>query len=332
MNPSPLPDQLRTPVLITAFSRYETTVKVMEAIRKVRPRRLYFACDGPRNAEERKRTDKVRSLVAMVDWPCELRTLFREENLGLRKAMVGNLDWFFEQEEEGIVLEDDTEPVPTFFRFCEELLERYRDDHRIWWILGNNLRADPGAKPKASYYFSQHGYGAPWGWAGWRRSWKLYDVSMLDWPKVRHTPEWDAFFLSRSEKEEADHVFEATWDGRIPSTWAFQNDFARILHKGVTIIPEFNLVRNIGFDLAGTNTVQGRDRRDIDNASEMPFPLVHPDEVVVDKARDLAYFNSFVRPPMFRRFRTSVKGLLPGRLDTAITPFVSRVLRRLGIN
>jgi hypothetical protein len=97
-------------------------------------------------------------------------------------------------------------------------------------------------------------------------------------------------------------------------------------------MPEFNLVRNIGFDSAGTNTVQGFDRRDIDNASAMPFPLVHPEEVVVDKDRDLAYFNSFVRPPLFRRVRTSVKGLIPVRIDSAITPFVSRVLRRLGIN
>ena len=323
---------LRTPVLIAAFSRYDTTRKVMEAVRVVRPERLYFACDGPRNADEKVRTDKVRSLVELVDWPCDVRTLFHEKNQGLKKAIVANLDWFFGQEPEGIVLEDDTEPIPDFFRFCEELLEHYRDDDRIWWILGNNLMAKPGAKPKASYYFSQHGYGAPWGWAGWRSSWQLYDVGMKEWPKVRNTPAWDAFFLSRSEKAEAYHVFESTWDGRIPTTWAFQHDFARILHNGITVIPEFNLVRNIGFDGSGTNTVQGLDPRDLDNVSEMPFPLVHPGSIVVDKVRDLAYFNAFIRPSFSRRFRSTVKGFLPDRLDAAITPFVSRLLKRLGGN
>lgn len=325
-------NQLRTPVLITAFARYDTTVRIFDAVRAARPTRLYFGCDGPRNADEKVLTDRVRSLVDVVDWPCEVRTLFRDENVGLQRAMVGNLDWFFGEEERGIVLEDDTAPLPSFFRFCEELLERYQDEPRVWWILGNNLKARPSAAPRASYYFSQHGYGAPWGWAGWRRSWKLYDVRMSQWPQVRNTPEWDAFFLSRSEKAEADHIFEATWDGRIKTTWAFQNDFARILHGARTIIPEFNLVKNIGFTGDGTNTVQGFDPRDVDNLSEMPFPLVHPPDLSVDKERDLAYFNEFIRPPLFRRVRTTVKGFIPERIDTAITPFVSRLLKRLGGN
>ncbi len=325
-----LQTQLRTPVLITAFSRYDTTRKVFEAVRSACPAKLYFACDGPRNAKERERTDQVRSLVELVDWPCEVHTLLHDKNMGLKKAMVANLNWFFECEPEGIVLEDDTEPVPSFFRFCEDLLERYRDDKRIWWILGNNLMADPSSMISESYYFSEHGYGAPWGWAGWRRSWALYDVEMKAWPSVRRTKEWNAFFLSRSERIEADFIFEATWDGRIPTTWAFQNDFARIYNKGCTIIPERNLVRNLGFDGTGTNTVQGVDRRDVDNVSELSFPLVHPQEIVIDNARDLVYFNRFIRPPFFRRVRTSVKNLLPNKLDEVITPYVSKLLRRIG--
>ncbi|MCB9163490.1 MAG: nucleotide-diphospho-sugar transferase [Flavobacteriales bacterium] len=322
-------EPLRTPVLLTAFSRYDTAAQVMESIRAARPPKLYFACDGPRNDEERVRTDKVRSLVEMVDWPCELHTRFAERNQGLKKAMIGNLDWFFEHEPEGIVLEDDTAPVLSFFWFCQELLERYRDDRRIWWILGNNLMSDPEAVPAASYYFSEHGYGAPWGWAGWRRSWRLYDGEMSAWPDVRDSDVWNSFFLSSAERREARSIFEATWSGAI-KTWDFQHDFARILHDGITIIPEHNLVRNIGFEGDGTNTVQGLDPRDVDNARETPFPLVHPTEVVVDTVRDLAYFNAFIRPPLFRRVKDSIKGILPEKVDRAITPFFSKLQKRFG--
>lgn len=312
------PSPLKTPVLLTAFSRYDTARKVMEAIREARPPRLYFACDGPRNAEEKVRTDKVRSLVEFVDWPCELKTLFREENAGLKKAMIGNMDWFFEHESEGIVLEDDTQPVQSFFWFAEEMLAKFRETNEIWWILGNNLMADPAPTPEASYYFSQHGYGAPWGWAGWRRSWKLYDGDMTQWPEVRNTPEWDAFFLSKGEKTEAYGTFEATWDGTI-KTWDFQHDFSRMLHRGITVIPEYNLVRNIGFSGTGTNTLEGGDPRDVDNACEMPFPLVHPKEIIVDTARDLLYFNKFIRPPFKRRLKNAVLGMLPSAVEKAIT-------------
>ncbi|MBL7954117.1 MAG: nucleotide-diphospho-sugar transferase [Flavobacteriales bacterium] len=322
-------EPLRIPVLLTAFSRYDTAAKVMASIRAARPPKLYFACDGPRTPEEKVRTDKVRSLLEMVDWPCEVHTRFAEENQGLKKAMIGNMDWFFEHEPEGIVLEDDTAPVLSFFWFCQELLERYRHDDRIWWILGNNLMADPNAKPETSYYFSQHGYGAPWGWAGWRRSWKLYDGDMTAWPKVRETPEWNSFFLSKAERKEAHTLFEATWDGSI-RTWDFQHDFARILNKGITIIPEHNLVRNIGFEGTGTNTVQGFDPRNVDNACDTTFPLVHPTAIVVDELRDLAYFNTFIRPPLFRRVKSTVKNLLPKPVDEAITPFLSKLQKRLG--
>ncbi|HPF90726.1 MAG TPA: hypothetical protein PLL57_08710, partial [Flavobacteriales bacterium] len=203
------------------------------------------------------------------------------------------------------------------------------DDRRIWWILGNNLMSDPEAVPAASYYFSEHGYGAPWGWAGWRRSWRLYDGEMSAWPDVRDSDVWNSFFLSSAERREARSIFEATWSGAI-KTWDFQHDFARILHDGITIIPEHNLVRNIGFEGDGTNTVQGLDPRDVDNARETPFPLVHPTEVVVDTVRDLAYFNAFIRPPLFRRVKDSIKGILPEKVDRAITPFFSKLQKRFG--
>ncbi len=321
---------LEKPVLLLAFNRYESAARVFEAIRKARPKRFYFACDGPRNAEEAVLCEKVRSLAQRVDWPCELHTRFQPANVGLKLGVSSAISWFFEHEPEGIILEDDTEPVQSFFWFCQELLERYRDDRNIWWILGNNLMADPRPQREASYYFSQHGYGAPWGWASWRRSWARYDVDMHAWPTVRGTPAWDAFFLSKAERREAYRLFEATFDGRI-RTWDFQHDFCRILHRGITIIPEHNLIRNIGFSGDGTNTVKGNDPRNVDNVSEMPFPLVHPGEVKVDEARDLAYFDRFIRTSDYRLFKDAVKGLLPAKVDKALTPVLSRIQRTIGL-
>jgi hypothetical protein len=153
---------------------------------------------------------------------------------------------------------------------------------------------------------------------------------MSAWPKVRGTAEWDAFFLSQAEKREAYRLFEATWDGRI-RTWDFQHDLARILHRGITIIPEHNLIRNIGFSGNGTNTVSDADPRNVDNVSEMPFPMVHPDTMVVDEARDLVYFDRFIRTSNFRLFKNAVKSVLPEQVDKAVTPVLSRIQKRLGL-
>ncbi|MBK8708132.1 MAG: hypothetical protein IPN30_06515 [Flavobacteriales bacterium] len=134
-----------------------------------------------------------------------------------------------------------------FFPFCQALLKHYRENERIWWILGSKLDGRPESGTGGIVLLLGTRVWRTVGWAGWRRSWVLYDVAMKAWPSVRNTPTWNEFFLSRAERSEADFIFEATWDGRIPTTWAFQNDFAWIRNKGLTVIPEYNLVRNIGF-------------------------------------------------------------------------------------
>src|SRR5271169_304080 len=145
----------------------------MEAIRRAQPPRLYVAADGPRDRPgEPRRCEEVRRIATAVDWPCDVKTLFRDQNLGLRRAVASAIDWFFESEEEGIVLEDDCLPSLDFFRFCTELLERYRTDTRVMAICGSSY-VNPGSNHTASYYFSY--YADVWGWATWRRAWQLYD-------------------------------------------------------------------------------------------------------------------------------------------------------------
>lgn len=325
------PGSLTTPVLFIAFNREEPARKVMEAIREARPPRLYFACDGPRNEGERERCEKVRALVSMVDWECELHTRFSDVNLGVMMGESTAMNWFFENEEEGIILEDDTWPNQSFFWYCQELLERYRDDERVWCIMGNNLMTEWKVDGDDSYYFSAHGYGAYWGWAGWRRAWKKYDVEMTIWPECRDKRWLDGHFLSKAEMNEAYKLFQGQYEGAIRS-WDYQMDLARILNRGVACIPNTNLIRNIGFGSEGTHTVSEKDRRNKEDRSEMAFPLVHPPHMVVDQRRDMAYFERYILPSNFRRFKWAIKGLLPEKVDEAITPFFSKLQRQLGIN
>ena len=143
-----------------------------------------MAADGPRDGkiDEKGHCEEVRKIATSVDWPCEVKTLFREENLGCRRGVSGAIDWFFKHESEGIILEDDVVPSVTFFRFCQELLERYRHDERVMSISGNNFQGEHKVTSN-SYYFSR--YNHLWGWATWKRAWKHYDHEMVHWPKFR---------------------------------------------------------------------------------------------------------------------------------------------------
>lgn len=331
MNHHPPSEPLRTAVLFIAFNRYDSARAVMEAIREARPPRLYFACDGPRSEEERSRCERVRSLVELVDWDCELRTRFLDENLGVKYGESTAMQWFFDHEEEGIVLEDDTHPQQSFFWFCQEMLERYRHDDRVWVVMGNNLMTEWPLPGEESYYFSAHGYGAYWGWAGWRRVWNKYDVEIADWPEVRDRGLLDGHFLTRGEQKEVRKLMEYTWNGTIRS-WDYQFDLGRILNHAVAIMPRVNMIRNIGFGADGTHTVSEKDRRNKDSVGDMAWPLVHPRHMLVDAERDKAYFRKYIEPTAFRKFKNAVSDMLPERVNKAITPVLSDVQRKLGIS
>ncbi|MBP7513344.1 MAG: nucleotide-diphospho-sugar transferase [Flavobacteriales bacterium] len=325
------PGPLNTPVLFIAFNRYDTALKVFEAIRQARPPRLYFACDGARNETEKAKCAQVRSLVERVDWPCEVLTKFSDVNLGVKMGEATAMTWFWEHEEMGIVLEDDTLPVQSFFWYCEELLHHYKDDDRVWCIMGNNLMTEWEVKGSDSYYFSTHGYGAYWGWAGWRRVWRKYDVDMKEWPAVKEAGIINGHFISKAEMAEAYGVFDNTYDGNIRS-WDFQFDFGRIVERGVNIIPNVNMIRNVGFGAGGTNTVSENDVRNKDVLMEIGLPLHHPRHMMVDVVRDHAHFKRYVQPTGLRRFKNAIKSLLPKELDEAVTPFFSRLQKSLGIH
>lgn len=318
-----------TPVLLIGFNRVGPLRQVFEAIRSARPPRLYFAADGPRNASEVVRCEEVRALAREVDWPCTVHTRFNEKNLGLRKGVSSAIAWFFEHEEEGIVLEDDTLPVPSFFRFCQELLHHYRTDERMWVILANNLMDDRAGTAEDDYYFSAHGYGAPWGWASWRRVWQHYDVNMGQWPALKASSTLKDFFLNGAEERDVHAMFDRVHDGRMNS-WSYQLDITRIANHGLNIIPNTNLVDNIGFGDDGTHTTSLSDPRNKRTARAITFPLRHPRFIMPDEQRDAEYFKRFIGDTAMHRFKTGLKAMLPGGANGPVRKGLSRVKRMFG--
>lgn len=224
------------------FNRPDTTMFVFEKIREQRPRKLYVAADGPRAgmSGEGRAVEAVREGVLKgVDWPCSVRTLFQERNLGCKEAIPCAIDWFFHHESEGIILEDDCVPAKTFFRFCEEMLRRYRFETRVMMVAGTNFNLPMATE--AAYVFSL--YFPIWGWATWRRAWKHYDRYLLDWPTVRHS--LSDYVPIRQFREmlrsHFDRYFTKSFD-----TWDAQWVYTGLAQKGLAIIPTRNLISNIG--------------------------------------------------------------------------------------
>lgn len=196
--------------------------------------------------------------------------------------MSSGIDWFFARVDEGIILEDDCLPDPTFFKFCQELLARYRGDERVMMISGNNFQAEPFLWP-ASYYFSR--YAHIWGWATWRRAWKNYDLTIRRLPQLVKDRILHQRFANNREIKFWINNFQMVYDGRL-DTWDYQWVLNMFLQDGLSIMPRVNLVSNIGFNEQATHT---RDRQDrFANLKTSPVEtIVHPNEISVNREADL---------------------------------------------
>jgi hypothetical protein len=280
--------KVESPVLFIVFNRPETTRVVFDVLRKVRPARLYVAADGARDgvAGEAAMVEKVRDLATGVDWPCELRTRFLDDNVGCRRAVGGAISWFFEHETQGVVLEDDCVPHPDFFRFCDELLARYAEDDRVSVITGDNFQAGE-YRGEASYYFSR--YTHCWGWATWRRAWANYRANLPFWAKWRDSDDWKALLPDHVERRYWRERFDLAASGAIDA-WGYSWTACVWYGKGLTATPNVNLVRNIGFGEGATHTTE--ERPDI---AAMPLQsigmLTHPADIERDEEADRFAFD-----------------------------------------
>lgn len=296
------PYRLNTAVLFLVFNRPDTTKQVFESIREAKPPRLYVAADGARKTkkDENDKVEAVRDFVlSNVDWECEIKTLFREENLGCRVAVSSAIDWFFENEEIGIILEDDCLPNQSFFRFCEELLEKYKDDTRVMHIGGSNYL---DLNIETSYMFSN--YTLIWGWATWRRAWKLYDVDMSSFKQFEENNFIDSCFGSEKERRHFMRGFKKMYKNRY-NTWDTQWFYTCISSNGLSVIPQKNMIKNIGFGEDATHTMSEEDKHANLNSHEISFPLNHMKIILTRQKFDsLIFKNSF-----FLSFFTRIKNL-----------------------
>jgi len=284
-------------VLFIIYRRPDVTARAFAAIAAARPSHLYIAADGPRDDAEHTLCEAARRIVSHVTWPCEVARDYADRNLGCRARVSSALDWFFGACESGIVLEDDCLASPDFFWFCEELLERYRDDERVVHISGETYRRQRGSE--YSYYFSK--YALTWGWASWRRSWRAYDLQMRSWPDFRRQPEAAALYDTADEASYWDGVFQQMYEGRL-ATWDYAWHYA-CMTQGLSIHPAVNLVENVGSGSGGTNTVgdhPGLHRR----AGTLERPLRHPAWAVRDRQADLDLFDDRLVGAILKRQRS----------------------------
>lgn len=269
------------------FNRADTTAQVFESIRQARPPRLYVAADGAREGRpgEDALCEATRRVATQVDWPCEVRTLFRDRNLGCKTAVSSAITWFFEHEEQGVILEDDCLPAPVFFAYCDELLEKYRDDERVTCISGDNFLPDSVRQQLTdSYYFSVFNH--IWGWASWRRAWQGYDVNMSDWSLERGKATLKRVFPDNPPLR---RIWLGTLDrvarGEI-NTWDYQWVYHCWRAGGLTCLPSVNLISNIGFDERATHTVDGSNQLAALPTQSLVMPLKHPVEVRQNRQAD----------------------------------------------
>lgn len=269
-----------SPVLIIAFNRADTVLRVLDRLAKVQPDRLYVAADGPRlwKDGESSKCDAVRHIFDNpMAWPCLVKTLFRTENLGCAKAVSSAISWFFEHEPQGIILEDDILPNVDFFRFCDEMLNQYKDDQRIQSISGwNYFYHDKPVDYPYSYYFSR--FNSSWGWATWRRAWQTYDPAL---PKrislFRFNSAMKQIHFSLPVRRFYHTIFHTLRYNhpRNIDTWDYQFCFSGFINQQYVIQPMANLTENMGFNRGDGTHTDYIDEYQIQRATDI-YPLKHP--------------------------------------------------------
>jgi hypothetical protein len=299
--------ELNTPVSLLIFKRPNTTEKVFRAIREARPPKLLVVADGPRadRPDEARKCAMTREIIERVDWDCEVLTNYSDVNLGCKRRVSSGLDWVFGEVEEAIVLEDDCVPHPTFFRYCEELLNRYRDDERIVSISGDNFQFGR-RRTEYSYYFSR--YEHVWGWATWARAWEKNDVNMKLWPEVREGGWLKDILQDNRAVQDWSAIFENTYQNRIDS-WDYAWVFSCWIQNGLSILPNINLVSNIGFGSEGTHTLEESPLGNL-AARPMNFPLLHPPFVVRDARADSFTQHKVLTPAFTERAKRKATKLI----------------------
>lgn len=288
------------------FNRPNLTKKLLNIITHVQPSKIFVIADGPRidHPTDPKHCKATRDLISQAHWQGEVLINYADVNLGCQNRIFTGLNWVFEHVDRAIILEDDCIPDDTFFLFCQELLERYQADERIMAISGNNFQLGH-SRNNDSYYFSR--YPHCWGWATWKRAWQHCDVEMRHWPTVKEQNRLKDVLEDAGAIRYWKNKFQRTYDHKIDS-WAFCWTLSCWLNSGLTILPNENLVSNIGFDDSGTHHQNSQSTFASLSTKAVDFPLVHPKFVLRNR-----YADAFTQSHMFgisARIKRRIKSLL----------------------
>jgi hypothetical protein len=272
---------LEKPVLLLIYRRPDKTRETFAAIRQARPKRLYVSAAGPATEADQPDCDAARAIIDEVDWDCEVRRNFMHENRGCRVNVSRGISWALAQEDEMIILEDDCVATPAFFRFCAELLDRYRDNERVMSISGTNFLFGHQAT-NHSYFWSR--YPNIWGWATWKRAWDFYDADLALWPQTKVDGSLDTIFDQFRPRVYWRMVLDIVAAGKLDA-WDFVWFLSCWLRGGLSAQPTVNLVRNIGFDASATHTKKANKLARMPVA-DLRFPLDHPPDVQRNRKAD----------------------------------------------
>ena len=289
---------LDMPVVFFVFNRPDTTELVFKEIAKVKPEKLFVVSDGPRlhKPGEVERVREAREIIERVDWDCKVIKKYSESNLGCKVAISSGLDWVFDQVSEAIILEDDCLPTPSFFRFCQEMLIKYRDDARVGMISGDNFQFN-NSTSEFDYYFSR--YCHIWGWATWKRAWQYYDVNIASWPALKNSKFLSTILSSKSNIEHWEKSFDMVFNCQL-DTWDHQWTLACWQNQMVSIMPRVNLISNLGFGNQATHT-HGISIYSKMKTKEIQFPIRHPMLIEVDQDADAYTAKNMFSTSIFRK-------------------------------
>ncbi len=295
--------QFDIPILFIVFNRPDTTAIVFQRIREIRPVKLFVAADGPRPTKEgeTERCQVVRKIITKgIDWDCDVQFKFSDVNLGCGKAESSAMLWFFEIVGEGIVIEDDTLPDTSFFSYCKEMLAYYRNDESISMIGGNNFQ-NGKKRGDGSYYFSNMTHS--WGYASWWRAWKDYDYSLATFDELKIKQIIERKFYKVDERHYWMKVYHNMLVG-VYDTWDFQFLFKMWEKDTMCIIPNENLVTNIGFGNNATHTINADDPL-ANNSLGSINKIIHPLSKEISFEADRFFFKNYMKPvtKWRRRFR-----------------------------
>lgn len=286
---------LDTAVLFLVFSRLDTTKQVFEAIRQAKPPRLYVAADGARVGKEGE-AEKVQAvrdfIIQNIDWDCQVKTLFRDKNLGCKNAVSSAITWFFDNEEQGIILEDDCLPSQSFFWYCEELLEKYKNNPNVYLISGDS-RGPESFDMQEDYGFCK--YPLIWGWASWAYVWKQYDPELIEWPRTKKI-----LLADISDKTATVRFWRNTFDkmyNKKIDTWDYQFSYLLLKNKAKCIVPKVNLITNIGFGADATHTFEVDSIAANRARHEVELPLTHNCNELSEKKINLYYDETVFQVP-----------------------------------